>query len=437
MIDTQTSVSAPPGAADPVPARHRDLERVAMVAMRAGRLLMECGAKATVVRTGITLVAQGLGAEDVHIRVGFASLAVTVSRGSVYSTRMMSVPAHGVNLRLNHELRRVCMRIHDEHPLVEEAERLLDDVVGRTRRHPWPLGALAAGLACAAFSQLLGGDWYAVPPVLLAACVGQAVRVRLVHRGVNAFVVTAVVAALASGVCGLLAGLLGSGTADTAMFAAVLFLVPGVQALNAQTDIMENHPTLGSARAVSVVMLLVFLTVGVWAAQLVLGVTETSAPGASLGLGGMALFGAIAAAGFGVLFNFGWTTLMWAAGAGGVAVTVRTLGLDAGWSLEAASFMAAATVGVAVQALDMVPAQIRRAGNALAVAGCIPMIPGQAAAHAIIGLLALTGPALADPQVVLVQTAQDVLRVVFTIGAIGAGLTIVTSLLRRPEFGAR
>src|SRR5208283_476871 len=58
-----------------------------------------------------------------------------------------------------------------------------------------------------------------------------------------------------------------------------------------------------------------------------------------------ALFGAVAASGFGVLFNFGWRDLRWCATSGALALTIRTLGQNAGWSLEAATFAAAAAVG--------------------------------------------------------------------------------------------
>jgi uncharacterized membrane protein YjjP (DUF1212 family) len=47
--------------------------------------------------------------------------------------------------------------------------------------------------------------------------------------------------------------------------------VPGVPATNAQTDIMEGFPTVGSARAVSVAMIMVFATIGIWGAEAVLG----------------------------------------------------------------------------------------------------------------------------------------------------------------------
>lgn len=144
-----------------------------------------------------------------------------------------------------------------------------------------------------------------------------------------------------------------------------------------------------------------------------------------------ALFGAIAAAGFGVLFNFEARALPWCAAAGALALCVRTLGLNAQWSLEAASFTAAALVGLAVRLLR--PRQ-RQASSAMALAGCIPMVPGSFFAQAILGLLALTTSAGNETEAVLATTVEYGLRVLFTVGAIGAGLTIPTHLLGDREF---
>ncbi len=57
-----------------------------------------------------------------------------------------------------------------------------------------------------------------------------------------------------------------------AMMASILLLVPGVPATNAQTDIMDGFPTVGSARAVWVVMVMVFASAGFWLARALLGV---------------------------------------------------------------------------------------------------------------------------------------------------------------------
>ncbi len=137
--------------------------------------------------------------------------------------------------------------------------------------------------------------------------------------------------------------------------------------------------------------------------------------------------GAIAAAGFGMLFNFGFRGLPWCAASGAVALAVRSCCLGLGWNLEGASFAAALTVGAAVQ-LVRTRAGISR--DVLDAVGCIPMIPGSFAAKAIIGLFALTTSAVANESQTLVTAAQYTLRVIFTTGAIGTGLAIPTLLLR-------
>lgn len=139
------------------------------------------------------------------------------------------------------------------------------------------------------------------------------------------------------------------------------------------------------------------------------------------------LCGAIAAAGFGVLFNIGFRSLPWAAFSGAVALAVRTVCMDFGWSLEAASFAGAVAVGFTVQ---MLQAKADVSQNALDVAGCIPMVPGSFAAKAILGLFTLTSPNLNGAGETLITAVEYTLRVMFTIGAIGTGLAIPNLLLR-------
>ena len=66
----------------------------------------------------------------------------------------------------------------------------------------------------------------------------------------------------------------GSATLDLAMIASVLLLVPGIPALDAQNDILDGHSTLGTARAVVVGMILIFIATGVWIARAVLAVPQ-------------------------------------------------------------------------------------------------------------------------------------------------------------------
>ncbi|NLH82375.1 MAG: threonine/serine exporter [Phyllobacteriaceae bacterium] len=140
-----------------------------------------------------------------------------------------------------------------------------------------------------------------------------------------------------------------------------------------------------------------------------------------------AFFGALAAWGFGILFNFGRRCLVWATAFGAVALAVRTVALDAHWSLEAASFAAAfVTASLALGFRDRLGAAM----ETIALAGCIPMIPGAFFGNALLGFFSLTAPDVVDVEMTVFESLRAFLRVIFTLGAIGAGLAVPAHLVK-------
>ncbi len=411
----------------PAPA----LEPIAMAALDAGRMLMEAGARASSIDAIVATFARGLGADRVDLRVGYASLAITIGIGLNGITRMREVGHLGVNQRLDQALWQLAERVKRGELTTEETRAELDRLAAKTPRHSTWIMAVAVGLACAAFGRLLKVDWLGTGPVFVAAAIGQLVRRDLLGRQVNVFICATVVSFITALIGGLGAHWAGSETVTTAMIASILLLVPGIPSVNALSDILEGHPTLGSARAVTVAVILIFVAAGLWFAQGLVGGTDL---GANSTLAGPWLIlhqtacGALAAAGFGVLFNLGFRSLPWCAISGALALAVRTGCLEGlHWNLEAASFAAAVTVGAAVQ---VVRARTDISQNALDVVGCIPMIPGSFAAKAALGMFALTATDPADATETLTTAMQYTLRVMFIIGAIGTGLAIPTLLLR-------
>jgi uncharacterized membrane protein YjjP (DUF1212 family) len=252
--------------------RGRDsLEAIAMLALEFGRLLLEVGSSVRHVDEVTTQVAIGLGAERVDLRVDYASLAITIGAGTDAVTRMRRVGPLGVNESLYRALTASSARIAQGGFTVEEAHTELMDLLHKSTCHSYLVVAVAVGVACAAFGRLLEVDWVAVGPIFVAAALGQTVRRQLALHKVNAFISAVVVAFLGSGLCGLGARWAGSHTLASDTVAPVLLLVPGVPAFNAQYDILEGHPALGSARAVWVLMMVIFMTAGVWLAQGLLG----------------------------------------------------------------------------------------------------------------------------------------------------------------------
>jgi uncharacterized membrane protein YjjP (DUF1212 family) len=246
------------------------LAPIAMAALGAGRMLMEAGASASSIEEIVTTVARGLGAERVELRIGYASLAVTLGLGNVGITRMLKVGPLGVNQQLDQNLWHLAARVSRQELTIEQTSTALARLMRETPSHPLWLRALSVGLACAAFGRLLGADWAGSGSVFVAAAAGQYIRGKLLHRKVNAFLCTALVSFLSSILGGLLGAWAGTTSLMTAVVASVLLLVPGVPAVNAQNDILDGRPTLGSARAVTVIMTLVFMAAGLWISRTLL-----------------------------------------------------------------------------------------------------------------------------------------------------------------------
>lgn len=116
------------------------LEEMAILALEFGRLLMEAGAGARSVEEITRQVSAGLGAERTDLRVGYASLAITIGIGPDGITRMRKVGPLGVNQSLDHALRTAAARIERGGFTVAEARAELDRLVSSCPRYPdWGL----------------------------------------------------------------------------------------------------------------------------------------------------------------------------------------------------------------------------------------------------------------------------------------------------------
>lgn len=265
-------MSAPQSFAAPDPADvdHHLLERIAHAALQVAGLLAQSGASVRVAHEGARMVSRGFGVEVMGVRSGYTSIEITVALGPHAMTRMHEIGPHGVNHRLDFAVRELAVRAAaggmTPEAITAELERLRRD----TPRHPPWLVAIATGAACAGFGRLLNSDWPAFVSVLTAASIGQGLRHWLIGRKVNVFVIAAIIGCFSATLGGLGARLAGSETVELAMMASILLLVPGVPSTNAQTDIMDGYPTMGSARAVWVIMVMVFAVTGLWIAEFLL-----------------------------------------------------------------------------------------------------------------------------------------------------------------------
>ncbi|MGL5360307.1 MAG: threonine/serine exporter family protein [Shewanella sp.] len=140
-----------------------------------------------------------------------------------------------------------------------------------------------------------------------------------------------------------------------------------------------------------------------------------------------ALFSAIPAVGFAMVFNVPKRFLPYCALAGAIGHSARTLMLHLGLPIEWATFAAAALVGmitIGFAKRHLAPPLM------YAVAAIIPMIPGTYAFNTVIALVQLTAQSQVS-QELTGQVISNGLKTVFILGALSVGLALPSLLYFR------
>jgi len=132
-------------------------------------------------------------------------------------------------------------------------------------------------------------------------------------------------------------------------------------------------------------------------------------------------FGGVAAAGFAVLFNCKPRNLPFYYGAGALALAIRTIGQQFGFSLAVASFFAALLLAIGDRAIRNLHTP---SGSVLPLVGAIAMLPGSLAAKVFVNVFAFlrTGQSPGLPATVLIW--EDSTMLIFTLASIGTGLAL-------------
>jgi uncharacterized membrane protein YjjB (DUF3815 family) len=140
------------------------------------------------------------------------------------------------------------------------------------------------------------------------------------------------------------------------------------------------------------------------------------------------LFGGIAAAGFGILFNCPPGMIWQCFSSGAVALAIRTACQGANLDLAEASFAAALVVATVERVLQEFQSS---RGSILSLVGCIPMVPGSIAAKGLMDLYAMPRAHPNEEILVVADAMKNLFEVTFTLAAIGTGLAIPRLLYPR------
>lgn len=255
------------------PLDREALADIVDLALRAGQLLMQNGAESRRVEETVRLLGTGLGCDWGDVLVSHNALVVSHSSKGEFRTKIRRISRGGVNMTVvtavSHLVHRVEEGKYDRFRVRSELKR-----ISALPRHynRWET-AVMVGLACAAFSRLFGGDWVIFGITWAAAAGATLARQELAQRQFNTYLVV-MVTAFAAGLFVGLANLIQlSRHLEIALAASVLMLVPGVPFINAVEDLIKGHTVVGLAQAVTGVLIILSIALGLILAMQVTGIT--------------------------------------------------------------------------------------------------------------------------------------------------------------------
>jgi uncharacterized membrane protein YjjP (DUF1212 family) len=392
------------------------LDTLAHLTLQLGRILLLNGSDTEQVQVSMARFATAFGAEA-NLLVSYEALLVTLVAGEHIRTKIgHRLPETGVGMSAIEAINRLVDRVGSKRLPLAEVQTELDAIEHRPPAYPRWLIVGALGITAVSLSRLFGGDWLACFAAGLAGTVGTWVRLRLGRWHVNPVLGAFVVALLSSIVGGLTLRLGTSSTPALSLVAPAMILVPGVPLINGILDMIRNHVTVGLSRLGFATLVILAVALGVFSATWVTSVgVPVGSPPFAIGVPQDALFSALAAGGYTLLFNVP-ARMAWACCVCGIAShTLRTLLFHMKIDLVAGTLIGALVAGFLAHGFAR---HFRAPAVALAFPGVVAMVPGAYAFRAVFGGLQIAAATAT------VTTVTDTLSLAATVGLMVGAITV-------------
>lgn len=216
------------------------------MALLAGRLMLQYGAETEKVEHAVSNIGHALGCDNLISVITHNSIILTVTSGVEYRTKIVKVTRQGINYDVISQVGRLSYLAAGAHMSPQDVRETLMGIEASMQSYGTLTTVVTVSLACGAFSQLFGGDHTVFLFVFAAAFFGMNTRLFLIRRQFNALFIPMVSAFVATSVASL--GTLVLPHPDIVYASGILFLVPGVQLINAAEDIIKGHFVVGFTR---------------------------------------------------------------------------------------------------------------------------------------------------------------------------------------------
>ena len=392
------------------------LDTLAHLTLQLGRILLLNGSDTDQVQVLVSRFAAAFGA-DANLLVTYEAVLVTLTVGGDIRTKVgYRVPGMGVGLSAIEAVDRLVDDAEGRRLSLDEVQSVLDTIEHQPPAYPRWLVAVGLGITAASLSRLFGGDWLACVAAGLAGTTGTWLRLQLGRHHVNP-VLVAFTVALLSGIVGGVATKFGTtATPALSLVAPAMILVPGVPLINGILDMIRNHVTVGMSRLGFASLVVLAIAFGIFCATRLTSVgVPVASPTLTISVPQDALFSALAAGGFALLFSVP-ARMAWACAVCGVAShTLRTLLFHFGIDLIAGTLMGSLVVGVLAQVLAR---HFRAPAVALAFPGVVAMVPGAYAFRAVFGTLQIAEATATN------ATVTDTLSLSATVGLMVGAIAV-------------
>jgi uncharacterized membrane protein YjjP (DUF1212 family) len=403
------------GVADP------GTEAAAHCLLQFGRILLQNGADTGRVQLAIRRFAAALGYEA-RLLVSYEGLVLTLVAEGRFATKIGSrIPAMNVGMSQAAAAYGVLDAVEARRLDVQGASAALEALEHRPPVYNRFLVALGIGMTAAALSRLFGGDWAAFAACWVAVFFGTLLRQDLGKRGLSPVVVAFLTAALSGLLGGFGARLLGSQTAALCLVAPGMVIVPGVPLINGVQDMLRNHAGVGVARIGFAAFVIAAIGLGLEIAASLSGVPlPLEMPSGSVPVPEDAVFAALAALGFVLLFSVP-LRLAWAAALCGLAShTVRAALMHyAGFDIVSGTLVGALLAGGLAQ---IFAARLDAPAATFAFPGVVAMVPGIYGFRTVAGILQIVAAGPTPPPVLVDETVSLALTVLMITAAIAIGI---------------
>lgn len=234
---------------------------ITRIAAKAAQLLQAYNAESRIIEQTTERFGIAFGLDSVEIALTSKAVILTSRLGERCVTTTRTMKAHGIDMGIVCEVQRICILAEKSIYDLDTVKQRLDNL--NIPKYPPLLIAFFVALSCASFSHLFGGDTVVFVCTWVTSFIAMRIRQWLTglhHNLLTVFFITAFVATfIGSGVSAL-----GWGNEpELVMISSVLQLVPGFPLINAVSDMVKGHVTIGMARWMTATLLTLASTLGI------------------------------------------------------------------------------------------------------------------------------------------------------------------------------